>query len=141
MVEISLIMLAAIIILLYLLLRFGIIKRRVIVTIVENLPIGIFRDKNKSYEIENKVYIKELKEDKEELKKDSNENSLEGKDHLEENEDIDKNNNGIVYWTPNGKTYHNSKSCFALSRSKVINEGTIEESGKDSLCDFCKDHL
>ena len=50
-------------------------------------------------------------------------------------------NNKIVYWTPKGKTYHNSKSCFALSRSRVINEGTVEESEKSALCDLCRDDL
>lgn len=44
---------------------------------------------------------------------------------------------GIVYWTPNGKSYHTTKSCSTLSRSKTILEGTIEESGKSDPCDRC----
>ena len=44
---------------------------------------------------------------------------------------------GIVYWTPNGKSYHTTRSCPTLSRSKTILEGTIEESGKYDPCDRC----
>lgn len=42
-----------------------------------------------------------------------------------------------VYWTPNGKSYHGSKDCPALSRSKTILEGSIEDSGKYDPCDRC----
>ena len=44
---------------------------------------------------------------------------------------------GTVYWTPNGKSYHTTKSCSTLSRSKTINSGTIEQSGKNDPCDRC----
>lgn len=43
----------------------------------------------------------------------------------------------IVYWTPNGKSYHSTKSCSTLSRSKTINSGTKLESGKYDPCDRC----
>lgn len=43
----------------------------------------------------------------------------------------------IVYWTPNGKSYHTTKNCPTLSRSKTILEGTIEQSGKYDPCDRC----
>lgn len=43
-----------------------------------------------------------------------------------------------VYWTPSGKSYHVSKECAALARSKVIKTGTIAESGKGSVCDKCR---
>ncbi|WP_420840396.1 CAP domain-containing protein [Adlercreutzia agrestimuris] len=43
----------------------------------------------------------------------------------------------IVYWTPNGSVYHNSKGCPALSRSKVIQSGTIAQSGKSRACKDC----
>ncbi len=46
-------------------------------------------------------------------------------------------NSGTVYWTPNGKSYHTTKSCSTLSRSKTILEGTIEQSGKYDPCDKC----
>lgn len=157
MTEIFIIILVAIIILLCLLLKLVIVKRRVIVTIVKNLPIGIFRDKNKSYEIENKVYVKEISKDdiKENTISDVERNEVsectnEGKGESSEvinndNDNIIENNisenTNLVYWTPNGKTYHMSTSCFALSRSKVINQGTIEESEKSTLCDLCKDNL
>lgn len=44
---------------------------------------------------------------------------------------------GTVYWTPNGKSYHTTKDCSTLSRSKTILEGTLEESGKSDPCDRC----
>ena len=44
----------------------------------------------------------------------------------------------IVYWTPRGKTYHAKSNCRTLSRSKVINSGTVYESGKDFKCEHCK---
>lgn len=44
---------------------------------------------------------------------------------------------GKVYWTPNGNSYHTTKSCSTLSRSKTILEGTIQESGKNDPCDRC----
>ena len=47
------------------------------------------------------------------------------------------NTSEIVYWTPNGKSYHSKKSCSTLSRSKNILEGTIEQSGKSDPCDRC----
>ena len=43
----------------------------------------------------------------------------------------------IVYWIPNGKSYHSTKSCPTLSRSKTINSGTQAESGKYDPCDRC----
>lgn len=47
------------------------------------------------------------------------------------------NSSSTVYWTPNGKSYHTTKNCSTLSRSKTILEGTIEESGKHDPCDRC----
>ncbi len=44
---------------------------------------------------------------------------------------------GKVYWTPNGNSYHTTKSCSTLSRSKTILEGTLQESGKNDPCDRC----
>lgn len=47
------------------------------------------------------------------------------------------NSSEIVYWTPNGKSYHTTKNCSTLSRSKTILNGTINESGKNDPCDRC----
>ena len=47
------------------------------------------------------------------------------------------NSSAKVYWTPNGKSYHTTKNCSTLSRSKTILEGTIQESGKHDPCDRC----
>lgn len=49
----------------------------------------------------------------------------------------DNNSSAIVYWTPNGKSYHTTKSCSTLSRSKTINSGTQSQSGKNDPCDRC----
>lgn len=50
---------------------------------------------------------------------------------------ITANSSAIVYWTPNGKSYHTTKNCSTLSRSKTILEGTMQESGKHDPCDRC----
>ena len=47
------------------------------------------------------------------------------------------NSSAKVYWTPGGKSYHTTKDCSTLSRSKTILEGTIQESGKNDACDRC----
>lgn len=60
----------------------------------------------------------------------------------EVHEDNHDHEHDIVYFTPNGKSYHATKDCSALSRSKTILEGTLEEAieqGKDDPCDFCYD--
>ena len=46
----------------------------------------------------------------------------------------------VVYWTPGGKSYHNSRECSTLSRSKTINEGSLSDAlaaGKADPCDVC----
>ena len=43
----------------------------------------------------------------------------------------------LVYWTPKGKSYHSTKDCSALAKSKTILSGTIEESDKQDPCDRC----
>ncbi|MEG1296667.1 MAG: ComEC/Rec2 family competence protein [Niameybacter sp.] len=42
-----------------------------------------------------------------------------------------------VYWTPNGKSYHTTKDCSALAKSKTILSGTQVESSKTDPCDRC----
>ena len=49
-------------------------------------------------------------------------------------------NSRTVYWTPGGKSYHYSRNCPTLSRSKTINSGTLAEAeaaGKNDPCDKC----
>ena len=53
------------------------------------------------------------------------------------NIDQSTGNTEIVYWTPKGKSYHTTKDCSALARSKTILSGSISESGKDDPCDRC----
>jgi len=46
----------------------------------------------------------------------------------------------IVYWTPNGKSYHYSKNCKTLRRSKLIMQGSLNEAmqkGKKDPCNIC----
>ncbi len=59
--------------------------------------------------------------------------ALEGKT---ESQNLDR----IVYWTPNGKSYHYSKDCPLLQKSKTINQGTLQEAidiGKSDPCNYC----
>ena len=51
--------------------------------------------------------------------------------------DNKNNNTSTVYWTPNGKSYHSTKGCPTLSRSKTILSGTVAQSGKKDACDRC----
>lgn len=53
------------------------------------------------------------------------------------NESSNAASSDIVYWTPNGKSYHTTKNCPTLSRSKTILEGTLQQSGKGDPCDRC----
>lgn len=51
-----------------------------------------------------------------------------------------KNFNRIVYWTPNGKSYHSTPNCRTLRKSKTIIKGTLKkaiEQGKSDPCDVC----
>lgn len=47
----------------------------------------------------------------------------------------DEPSQDYVYWTPNGKSYHSTKDCPTLSRSKVIHEG--HNCPKTDPCDVC----
>lgn len=171
-------------------------KRKVVVTVVENLPLVIFKKSNKeehkkNYEkdielinesmnvhneesssidevIEEKSYIEIDKETEEVSKVDNDALEEANNDYMEkiileeyeentycevacdriyeENEKEDdisikddvKVVEELVYWTPKGKTYHVKNTCRTLSRSKVINSGSVFESGKDFKCEHCK---
>lgn len=48
--------------------------------------------------------------------------------------------NRTAYWTPKGKSYHFSKSCPSLARSKTIRTGTLQDAlnaGKKDPCNNC----
>lgn len=52
----------------------------------------------------------------------------------------DTNSTLLVFYTPNGKSYHYQKNCSTLSRSKTILEGKLSEAikkGKDDPCNKC----
>ncbi|MBS6184722.1 MAG: hypothetical protein E7E64_10910 [Clostridium celatum] len=145
-------------------------RKNVGVTVLENLPLSIFKkwgkENNKiegntiedldkptniesANEILNEVAITGIDEESKEveaidIKENINEINDEEKNELIENKESVENINeeikekDIVYWTPRGKTYHAKSNCRTLSRSKVINSGTVYESGKDCKCEHCK---
>lgn len=145
-------------------------RKNVGVTVLENLPLYIFKkwgkENNKiegntiedldkptniesANEILNEVAITGIDEESKEveaidIKENINEINDEEKNELIENKESVENINeeikekDIVYWTPRGKTYHAKSNCRTLSRSKVINSGTVYESGKDCKCEHCK---
>lgn len=43
----------------------------------------------------------------------------------------------VVFWTPNGKSYHSSKSCPTLARSSIIESGSLSQCPKTDPCDKC----
>ncbi len=44
---------------------------------------------------------------------------------------------GTYYWTPYGKSYHRSRNCPTLSRSRTIYSGTLSQCPKSDPCDVC----
>lgn len=42
-----------------------------------------------------------------------------------------------VYWTPGGSTYHCSKNCPILRRSRVIRSSSKSKCPKKHACKFC----
>ncbi len=140
-------------------------RKNVGVTVLESLPLSIFKkwgkENNKiedldkptnmepTNEVLNEVAITGIDEESKEvevidIKENINEINDEEKNELIENKESVENINeeirekDIVYWTPRGKTYHVKSNCRTLSRSKVINSGTVCESGKDCKCEHCK---
>lgn len=118
----------------------GILKRRVLIITVENLPIGIFKDNHKKIDNEfSDEHIQEILKSDEIVTNDSQDDlekdfSGESIELIEENT-IQKKD--IVYWTPHGKNYHKTNNCRTLIRSKIINHGSIDESGKSTRCNQC----
>ena len=78
--------------------------------------------------IENKEINEEVKENSKEINSEIN----------NINEVFNEKSEELVFWTQKGKTYHAKSSCRTLARSKVINSGTVYESGKDFKCEHCK---
>lgn len=51
-----------------------------------------------------------------------------------------KDTTKTYYWTPSGKSYHTTKDCPSLARSKTILSGTLSDAtaaGKTDPCDKC----
>lgn len=123
-------------------------RKKVVVTVVENLPLAIFRKNNRdesdyNFESQNRTSLKV--DEKSNYKAIDVEVELDKGDILDEvasdiiNNDIEEEKEEeIVYWTPKGKTYHVKNTCRTLARSKVIHSGTVYESGKEFKCENCK---
>jgi hypothetical protein len=133
----------------YLLYATGILRRRVLITTVENLPIGIFKENNAQVQGETvETSVQEnSKSDENELMNCNNEN-VENKsendfkkefcpESLEMLNEDNIQDEEIVYWTPLGKHYHKTQNCGSLLRSKVINSSSIDKSGKLTGCTKC----
>ena len=88
---------------------------------------------------EESIESKEIIEDTNEEIKEIDKSSEEVDDEANNLDDIlNLVSEELVFWTPNGKTYHTKNTCRSLSRSKIINSGTVYESGKDFKCENCK---
>ena len=95
-------------------------------------------DENQNNINEKSTYIGEIKIDIDE-KKEENIESYINAEEIEEDTDILTEETLItVYWTPKGKSYHMSSTCRTLSRSKVINSGTLQECDRQYACEHCK---
>ena len=108
--------------------------RDTVITIVTSLPLGIFKDESKKQIVKEKEQIN-IKKDENNIKTGQviNEAPLV---EVEANEDVEKE--VIVYWTPNGKSYHMKNTCRTLARSKVILSGNTLECEKAICCEHCK---
>ena len=103
-------------------------------------------DENDNDLKENEIEVKEIESDERNVEiheKEEEKTCIESEysnvsDLIEENDDDVLKEEKIVYWTPNGKTYHSKSTCRTLTRSKVINSGTVSDSGKDFKCENCK---
>ena len=115
---------------------------------------------NEEENIDEDIRIDTTKDIEEVINTNNSEESIESKEIIEDtneeikeidksSEEVDEEANNLddilnlvseelVFWTPNGKTYHTKNTCRSLSRSKIINSGTVYESGKDFKCENCK---
>ncbi|WP_302623434.1 hypothetical protein [uncultured Clostridium sp.] len=137
-----------------------IFHRDTVITIVTNLPLGIFKDENKKkmeqkdmihiiLTAEENNIIERIKKDENNIKTEQviNEAPLAKIEADEKVEEIVESNESIefpeekeiiVYWTPNGKNYHMKNTCRTLARSKVILSGNTLECEKAICCEHCK---
>lgn len=54
--------------------------------------------------------------------------------------DIDRNDDGVVYWVKSGEVWHTDRDCPTLARSKEIFHGSVEDAistGKSRVCMRC----
>ena len=55
-----------------------------------------------------------------------------------EQEVLNVNPSGTVYWAPNSKKYHVDKDCPSFSRSETVFEGSVKEAFEAGLSDPCR---
>jgi uncharacterized protein (DUF2252 family) len=84
---------------------------------------------------------KTVKEQNQEIAEKAYQQYLNGEDYWSSvDENIQKLETNKVCWTPNGKSYHSTKDCVALLRSKDIRSGTLQTAfakGKIDPCSKC----
>ncbi len=54
--------------------------------------------------------------------------------------ETDINGETIVFWTDGGTVYHNHRNCSSLSKSKVVESGSVDDAiaaGKAKSCLIC----
>ena len=62
------------------------------------------------------------------------------KEQLEkaEQEVLNVNDKGVVYWAPHSKKYHVDPDCPAFSQSETVYEGTVKQAFENGLTEPCR---
>ena len=103
---------------------------------IEILDNSSLEDKDINSHID--ISIKECSIDDDKIQSEIINNNEKKENSIQINDDELLDDNDIVYWTATGRVYHTSKKCRTLSRSKVIFNGTREDSGRYQECIHCK---
>lgn len=115
--------------------------RDTVITIVTSLPLGIFKDESKKQIVKEKEQINiktgQVINEAPLVEVETNED-VEKEVESNESIEIPEEKEVIVYWTPNGKSYHMKNTCRTLARSKVILSGNTLECEKAICCEHCK---
>ena len=111
--------------------------RDTVITIVTSLPVGIFKDESNIKKDENNIKTGQVINEAPLVEVEANED-VEKEVESNESIEIPEEKEVIVYWTPNGKSYHMKNTCRTLARSKVILSGNTLECEKAICCEHCK---
>lgn len=55
----------------------------------------------------------------------------------QDQQELENQSYGTVYWTPNGECYHSTPNCPTLKRSSSISSGSISSAGGRRPCKVC----